>query len=240
MTDHEVDTFVDALLNDQTPKRFPATREDRDILRIAIELRTRQTERISPEPSFVEQLHLHLASALRGGAKILPLDSSGLYRGERRPMTARLGTDPASAGRISRKFRGAAKAAAAALLVAGTFTATRLTDSHSPVPVAQSAVNAGGVRSGVLVGADGRTLGRAYAYTGDPSWVFMDVHTSGLSGLYVCRLQLADSSTILAGVLTVHNGTGDWAHTIKVPAAQLREATLVAPNGSIMARATFS
>ena len=66
-----------------------------------------------------------------------------------------------------------------------------------------SAKSAGTVRSGVLLTADGHPLGRAYAYNGSPSWVFMDMHGKGLSGLYTCVLHLGDGTTVPAGVVTV-------------------------------------
>ena len=96
------------------------------------------------------------------------------------------------------------------------------------------------VRSGALLTADGRPLGRTYAYGGSPSWVFMDVTASGLSGIYTCELHLADGATVTAGVVVVYHGTGDWAHTVKVQAGQIRGATLVASTGVTVATATFS
>ena len=91
-----------------------------------------------------------------------------------------------------------------------------------------------------MLTADGRPLGRTYAYGGNPSWVFMDVTASGLSGIYTCELHLADGATVPAGVVVVYHGTGDWAHTVKVQASQIRGATLVASTGATVATATFS
>ena len=125
-------------------------------------------------------------------------------------------------------------------LVAGTFTVTNLIGAHSPAPVAQQAPNATTVRSGDLLTAAGRPSGRAYAYSGNPSWVFMDVHGSGLNGMYTCELQLADGTTVPAGVVMVYHGTGDWAHTVTVQASQVQRATLVTSTGVTVATATFS
>ena len=131
------------------------------------------------------------------------------------------------------------KAAAAALLLASTFGAAHLVGGAAPARVAQPAA-AGTVRSGVLLAADGRPLGRAYAYSGSPSWVFMDVHGSGLRGLYTCELHLGNGTTLPAGVVTVYNGAGDWAHTVNIQVSQLRTATLVTPTGVSVASAAFS
>ena len=230
MSDHEVDTFVESLLSNRAPNQFAATLGDRDMMRLAITLRARRSEGLDPEPAFVEELHRQLASDADVGAAIVRLSAGREARGGQAvPLR-----------RISRRVRAVAEAAAAAVLVAGTFTATHLTDTRVPVPVAQAATNAHSVRSGVLLAADGRSLGRAETYGGNPTWVFMDVQSSGLSGDYACLLQLANGSTVPAGVVTVYNGAGDWAHTVKVPASELRGAILVASNGAVMAQATFS
>jgi hypothetical protein len=134
----------------------------------------------------------------------------------------------------------AGKAAAALLLVAGTATATSLAVGRAPAPVASHAVGAASVRSAQLVSANGRPLGRAYAYSGNPSWVFMDVRASGLAGDYSCELHLANGRTVTAGLVSVYNGTGDWAHTVRVQMDQLRRAALVTPAGVTVATATFS
>lgn len=239
MTDHEIETFVEALLGDQTPKHFQVAPEDRDVLQFALALRAQRPEIVSPEPSFVDQLHRQLASSAGNGGTIVSLPARPRHDGKRNRGPARTAIKPPP-GRISRSFQAVAKAAAAAAVIAGTVTATHLVDRPFPARVAQGAANAGAVHSGVLLSADGRTLGRAYAYNGNPSWVFMDVQASRLSGLYACHLQLADGTTVTAGAVTVYHGAGDWAHTVKVSANQIREATLVAPDGAIMARATFS
>jgi len=95
-------------------------------------------------------------------------------------------------------------------------------------------------RSGNLLSAAGRPLGRAYAYSGNPSWVFMDVHASDLNGMYTCELHLADGTTVPAGLVMVYDGTGDFAHTVTVPASAVQQATLTTPTGATAATATFS
>ena len=68
----------------------------------------------------------------------------------------------------------------------------------------------------------------------------MDVHGSGLNGMYTCELQLADGTTVPAGVVIVYHGTGDWAHTVTVQASEVHRATLVTSTGVTVATATFS
>jgi hypothetical protein len=143
-------------------------------------------------------------------------------------------------GLVGRPLGYVGKAAAALVLVAGTVTATNLMSGHTAAPVAARAPGTATVRSGVLLSADGRPVGRTYAYTGSPSWVFMDVHGSSLSGVYTCELELADGSVVPAGVVVVYNGTGDWAHTVTVPVSKVRRARLVNSRGATVATAAFS
>jgi hypothetical protein len=240
MTNHSVESFVEAILSDRPPKQFPAAIDDTDVLRVAIELRASRSEFAGPDPQFVEDLHRRLAAAARGGAELLPLPSAG----RRRSGSERVTLFPDSRSRPSRvirpRFSAVGKAAAAVLLVASTFTATSLMGRHSPAPVAQPAPNAATVHSGALLTSDGRPMGRMYAYNGNPSWVFIDVRGNALNGVYTCMLQLVDGATVPAGLVTVYNGTGDWAHTVKVQASQLRRATLVTPTGVTVATATFT
>jgi hypothetical protein len=240
MTDNGVEAFVEAILADRPPKQFRAAPDDTEVLRVALELRAGRSEFAGPDPNFVEQLHRQLAATGPDGARILPPPP----RGRRRREPERLTPWPDAGWRPSRtvrpRFAALGKAAAAVALVASTFTATNLIGAHSPAPVAQQAPNANTVRSGDLLTAAGRPLGHAYAYSGNPSWVFMDVNTSDLNGMYTCELQLADGTTVTAGVVMVYDGTGDWAHTVTVQANQVQRATLVTSTGVTVATATFS
>jgi hypothetical protein len=236
MTDHSVEAFVEAILTDRAPRQFSAAPEEADVLRVALELRASQAECTGPDPQFVEELHRRLAATSLDGGVLLPRPDTGSGRTERQRRPAR--RRPRQM--VRPRFAALGKAAAALALVAGTFTAANLAGGTSPAPVAQQAPTAGTVRSGALLSADGRPLGRTYAYGGNPSWVFMDVHASGLSGMYTCELHLADGATVPAGVVVVYHGTGDWAHTVKVQASQIRRATLVTSTGVTVANATFA
>lgn len=240
MTDRGVEAFVEAILTGRPPKHFRAAPDDTEVLRAALELRAGRSEFAGPEPQFVEDLHRQLAATGPGGAQILPLRA----RGRRRREPERVTPWPDAGSRPSRtvrpRFAALGKAAAAVALVAGTFTATNLIGPHSPAPTAQRPPNAATVRSGALLTAAGRPLGRAYAYNGNPSWMFMDVHTSDLNGTYTCELHLADGTTVPAGVVMVYHGAGDWAHTVTVQASEVQRATLVTSTGVTVATATFS
>ncbi|HUE60828.1 MAG TPA: hypothetical protein VMO88_14730 [Acidimicrobiales bacterium] len=238
MTDSRVDAFVEAILTDRQPKKFPATPEDRDVLRVAVELRASRSGFDGPAPQFVEELHRRLAATADDGAELLPFPTAGRRGGrERATLLPDFRLRPSRA--VRPRFSAVGKAAAAVFLVASTFTATNLVGGHSAAPVAQPA-GAAAVHSGALLTSDGRPMGRMYAYSGNPSWVFIDVRGSALTGVYTCMLQLADGTSVPAGLVTVYNGTGDWAHTVKVQASELRQATLVDPAGVTVASATFT
>jgi hypothetical protein len=240
MTDHSVEAFVEAILTDRPPRQFSAAPDEADVLRLALELRASQAGRTGPDPQFVEELHRRLAATSLHGGVLLPLPDTGSGRTERQRRTSRRPAGRRPRQMVRPRLAALGKAAAVLALVAGSFTAANLAGGTSPAPVAQQAPSAGTVRSGALLTADGLPLGRTYAYGGNPSWVFMDVRTSALSGMYTCELHLADGATVPAGVVVVYHGTGDWAHTVKVQASQIRRATLVTSTGVTVASATFA
>ena len=210
MTDHRVEPFVDAILADRPPKRFSATPDDADVLRLAIELHVSRSEKMAPDPQFVRELGGQLAAADPGDARILPLRTGPRPAGVRGhpwcPVYSRLRA-------VYRRRVGAIGTAAAALvLVAGTFAAAHLVPPSSRAPGAlQGPTAAATERSGTLLTSAGVPVGHAYAYSGDPSWVMMDVVAPGFTGVYHCQLQLADGAIVTAGNVAVHNGTGQWA-----------------------------
>jgi hypothetical protein len=240
MTEKNVEAFVEAILTDRSPRQFSPTPDDSAALRLALELRASQSECAGPDPQFVEALHRRLAATSPHGGALLPLPNAG-SRWTERPRPASWPDSHRRPRRMVRpRFAALGKAAAALALVGGTFTAATLAASTSPAPVAQQGPSATAVRSGALLTADGHPLGRTYAYGGNPSWVFMNVNAGGLSGTYTCELHLADGATIPAGIVVVYHGTGDWAHTVKVRASQIRRATLVTAAGVTVASATFA
>jgi hypothetical protein len=239
MTNRGVDAFVEAILADQPPQHFRAAPDDTDVLRVALQLRAGRSEFAGPDPDFVEQLHRQLAATGPDGAPILPLRARRRRRSEAGRVTPWPDTPSGPSRTVRPRFAALGKVAAAVALVASTFTATTVIGAHPPAPVAQPAPSATTVRSGDLLSAAGRPLGRAYAYSGSPSWVFMDVHASGLNGMYTCELHLADGTTVPAGVVMVYDGTGDFAHTVSVPARAVQRATLLTPTGVTVATATF-
>ena len=240
MTNQGVEAFVDAVLADRPPKRFSATPDDADLLRLAIELHVSRSEKTRPDPQFVRELNRQLAAAAPGDARILPLRTGAEAGGcERAPMAPGSWPPPDRGSR--RRFGAIGTAAAAVVLVAGTFAAAHLVQPPSPAPVAgQGPTAAATERSGTLLTSDGHPVGHAYAYSGNPSWVMMDVVAPGFTGVYHCELQLADGAIVSAGNVAVHNGTGEWARFVRAQGDQVRRAVLVTSTGVPVATATFS
>jgi hypothetical protein len=129
--------------------------------------------------------------------------------------------------------------AAAVVVVGGTATAVIVIERNGSGGHAQVADQTA-LRSGHFQAGDGRPVGQVYAYNGDPSWVFMNVDASGANGTYTCELQLANGSTVPVGQFEVHDGVGEWAHTVGVDVSQIKSAKLVTPSGLTLASAKVS
>ncbi|HEX4864352.1 MAG TPA: hypothetical protein VFV02_09780 [Acidimicrobiales bacterium] len=239
MSDNSVEAFVEAILDGRPPRRSSVSPDEIDVLQVALALRASQTEFARPDPSFVEDLHRKLAATVNG-VELLPIPSDGPPPSESDERSLRAGYHRGSSRQRARRVGAIGKMAAAFALVGATFTATNLVGSHSPVPVAQQAGSNAAVRSGLLLSVGGQPLGRTYTYRGNPSWIFMDVQGPFPSGVYTCELHLANGTSVPAGLVTVYNGAGDWAHTVSVEVSQLRQATLVDSSGVTVATATFS
>ena len=82
--------------------------------------------------------------------------------------------------------------------------------------------------------------GYAFAYYGDPSWVFMTVHASGGLSRVSCRLLERNGTNLDGGTVTLTHGSGYWGVPLPVAAGALASAELVGPHGEILGRAAFS
>jgi hypothetical protein len=231
--------FIEQILTDRAPSGFNANRSDADVLRVAIALRASRPDPVGPDQRFVDDLHHQLAAAARQPDG---LPSSIATRPDREASRA---LTPAflpsrRARRVPRRYAMVGKAAAALLLVGATVGTTTILEAGSSAPLAQTAAGNTGVRSGELLSASGRLVGRMYAYKGQSSWLFMNVHADNLTGVYTCEVQLANGTTLRIGTLTLRDGSGVYAHIVNIDIAQLRAGKLVAPNGATLATANLS
>jgi hypothetical protein len=70
--------------------------------------------------------------------------------------------------------------------------------------------------------------------------VYLDVAGTNYTGTIVCKLQVADGSTVATGAFGVHGGKGVLSKSVHVDVGQLRGAKLVTPSGAVVASATFA
>jgi hypothetical protein len=128
-------------------------------------------------------------------------------------------------------------------LVGGTAAAVTIIDHRSPQGGGHVEATEAALHSGQFKAADGRPVGQVLAYkgyNGDPSWVFMNVDASGTNGTYTCQLVLSNGTSVPVGQFAVHDGIGEWAHTVSVDVKSIKSANLVGPSGATLATATVS
>jgi hypothetical protein len=124
-----VNRFIDAILADRPPNMFTVTSDDLDVLRVALELRAGRGELGQAERQFVEGLHQHLAASGDAGGLLVPLPhdighrSGGSEAGVARPRSVPTGC-------VGRHLGPAAMAAAAVVLVAGAWGATKVAGAY--------------------------------------------------------------------------------------------------------------
>jgi hypothetical protein len=215
VTGRRLSAYIDALVAGRRPPRFQADPEDLEVLRTAIAFRAARPGDATPDEAFVSALYDELAEQAR------PTPIVELQR-------ARHGRTILAA------------VAASLVLVGGTIAVTEATN-HSPGTTATAlAPHLGNVRTGTFLTADDQVMGQIVAYSGHPSWVYMNIDGSSYSGPITCKLQVEDGSTVAVGVFDLHRGQGDFTRTIKVGIGALRGAKLVNANGSTVALATFA
>lgn len=88
------------------------------------------------------------------------------------------------------------------------------------------------------VTAASSTAGQAFAYQGEPSWVYLNLDSAPRSGRYLVRVVTADDRTADIGWCEVRAGKGSWGWAVDVPADELSELQLVR-GGDVAMRATF-
>jgi hypothetical protein len=229
--------FIEAILADRPPESFTASRSDTDVLRVAIALRAARPGADRPGDGFVDDLRHQLAA--RRPEEAAGPDATRPPRLERRPLIP-AGLASRRIRAVPRRYAIVSKAAAALLLVGATIGTTTAVESGSSAPVARTATAPAAVRSGELLSADGRPLGRMYAYSGQSSWLFMNVHAGDLTGDYTCEVQLVSGATVRVGKVTLQNGSGVFAHIVDIDTSQVRVGMLVSAEGSTLATADLS
>lgn len=107
-------------------------------------------------------------------------------------------------------------------------------------PTTESGMLWGGLTS---VDADGKPAGEVYAHPGSPGWIYMTVDlprsAAFRDGRVTCLLVRKDGTTVRVGDFTVRDGRGSWGGPATVDATTLAGTQVVAPEGTVLARANF-
>jgi hypothetical protein len=217
MRKRRLDAHIDALVDGKRPDPFDADPEDVGVLRTAISLRSARPGDGVPDEGFVGQLYEELAE--RADPGIVPI-----------------GRQP----KVRRRRTAIAAIAAGLVLAGGTAAVTEAVDQGAVTPAAVPAPQASSLRTGTFETTDGRMLGQIVVSRGNPSWVFLNVGGANYTGTIVCKLQVADGSTVATGAFMLHGGTGVLSKSIQVDVGRLRGAKLVTPTGAVVASATFA
>lgn len=127
----------------------------------------------------------------------------------------------------------AATAAAAAIV---SIVVVRVVE-REPSSSAPTAVS--DVRSVPMVGNDGSRVGWAFLSDGRPAAVGVSVAYGVMSGSYDIRLERGDERPLTVGALEVTDGHGAWSGTAEVEESDATGVALVAPDGTVVCRATL-
>ncbi|MER5430108.1 hypothetical protein [Streptomyces sp. NPDC002588] len=138
---------------------------------------------------------------------------------------------------------GVATAVAAAALAVGGW-AIGVTSAASPP-------GAGPTRPDRLLSADltshSQDVGRVFAYTGRPHWLYMSVDAddlpprarAALHGTVTCRIERADGSTTTIGTFPLVAGYTQWVTPYPAGSPPVTKVHLVATDRSVVASATL-
>jgi len=127
--------------------------------------------------------------------------------------------------------------------------------TYAPVAAAAAALVAVGGMGGVLimrpaavttsevrvadVVAAGQGVGRAFAYAGSPSWLYMYLDLDGprTAGPVTCTVTNADGTRVVAGTFTLSGGDAYWGGPVGT--ADVTSVQVTDPSGAVVASASF-
>ena len=71
------------------------------------------------------------------------------------------------------------------------------------------------------------SVGHAFLYAGDTSWLFLTIESAPSSGRYQVQLVTTDRRTVDVGWCDVSSGRGSWVGDIDVPVSDIRRIQLL-------------
>ncbi|MFE6841368.1 anti-sigma factor family protein [Streptomyces sp. NPDC057686] len=146
---------------------------------------------------------------------------------------------PAPARR--RLLRPRVAAATAALAVAcgfaGWAAGTAIEQASGP-PSPTAEANAQLLQAPLM--ADGGEVGRVFAHPGQQGWVYMSVDLEKPTPEVSCVLDNKDGTTTRLGTFSLQGGYGYWVAAADVNPTKLAGASLLTPDGTVLAKASFA
>jgi hypothetical protein len=94
--------------------------------------------------------------------------------------------------------------------------------------------------SAALLSATRQDVGTVYYYNSGTQWLYMNVDMPSGNGTVACELKGADGRYTPIGTFRLTQGHGAWGSPARWPGGKPAGARLVAPNGGVLATATFS
>lgn len=176
----------------------------------------------------------------------------GLNRSARR-RRPRAGVAVAAAAAIALGFGFGGWAVGTAIEGASAPTSPSSEYPGSEHPGAEPPGSQHGLVAASLLAPDHRPVGRIFAYTGSPGWVYMSVHL-GRAGAAAagprdgyrkaaevsCRLERTDGTSVRIGEFSLDDaGRGYWGAPTRVDPDTVSGARLLAADGSVLATAHF-
>jgi hypothetical protein len=122
---------------------------------------------------------------------------------------------------------------AAAAVVALAFGVGWMLDH---VTTTSSPVQAVGKMEQRSLQAAGHDVGLVYAYTGQPSWMFVTVDAPKAPSLVRCVVVTKSGQRDFVGTFALVGGKGDWGTALPVPLSSVRGIVLTTTNGTVVAR----
>jgi hypothetical protein len=151
-------------------------------------------------------------------------------------LAEKLRTSAATVHQPKRLRRASVLSVAAAVMVVLGFGLGALVAPGSSNNQNRTAVN---LTSANLT-SHGHVLGEVIISAGSPAWVFMTINGGTQSGTMTCDVTLAGGKVETIGMFKLSGGYGAWTAPLRSPAADVRSARLIAPNGTILASARLS
>jgi hypothetical protein len=122
---------------------------------------------------------------------------------------------------------------AAAAVVALAFGVGWMLDH---VTTTSSPVQAVGKMEQRSLQAAGHDVGLVYAYTGQPSWMFVTVDAPKAPSLVRCVVVTKSGQRDFVGTFALVGGKGDWGTALPVPLSSVRGIVLTTTSGTVVAR----